>query len=340
MIRTILAAAGLLAAGTSGAAAEPPRVVASILPVHSLTASVMEGVGAPYLLVPSGASPHSYALRPSDAEALERADLVFWVGPAISTFLEKPLASLSADAEVVALGRAEGLNLLPVREGGAFEAHDHDHGHGDHGHKDHDHGHKDHDDHGHKDHDDHGHKDHDHGHDAPEHPDSHVWLETGNAIAMANEIAAHLSEADPANAAAYRANAERLTQRLTALGEELAVLLSPVAGRPFIVFHDAWQHFERQFGLAAVGSITIDGHEALGARRVSRLKSRISDLGVVCIFAEPQFDDRIIATLSDGLPVRTGVADPLGSGAVQPGPGLYEASMREAAAAFRDCLEG
>lgn len=337
MLRLSLLAALAALASTTAAAAEPPRVVTSILPVHSLTASVMEGVGTPHLLVPQGASPHHFSMRPSDASALQQADLVFWIGPAISAFLERPLSTLSGKAEVVTLINARGLNLLEIREGATFEAHDHDHGdHDDRAKKDdhdHDHARKD-------DHDGHGHESHDHDHDRPEHVEPHIWLETGNAIVMAREIAEHLSEADPANAATYKANLERLTARLQALTTELTATLKPVAGRPFIVFHDAWQHFERQFGLTVAGSITVGDEAGLGARRISRLRSRIRELGAVCIFAEPQFDDRIVGTLADGADARVGIADPLGSRSAEPGPGLYEASMREAAAAFRDCLAG
>ncbi|ANK80137.1 MAG: hypothetical protein TEF_04555 [Rhizobiales bacterium NRL2] len=332
-LKTGLLAAVAIAMGAACQATAAPKVVASIQPVHSLAASVMESVGEPYLLVPPGASPHSHALKPSDARALSEADVVFWIGPAISTFLRKPLEELAGDAEIVTLMDAPGLRLLPVREGGEFEAHAHDHGEG--------HGH---DDHGHKD-EGHAHKDDKHegdahvGGEAPEHPEAHVWLETGNATAMARAMAEHLARADPGNAARYHANAEALSARLAALGEELHEMLEPVEDRPFVVFHDAWAHFETQFHLRAVGSITISPEVQPGARRISRLKSRVGELGAVCVFAEPQFDSRLVATIADGSEVRVGVADPLGAD-IPPGPGHYETLMRRAAAAFRDCLGG
>ncbi|PJK31610.1 zinc ABC transporter substrate-binding protein [Minwuia thermotolerans] len=325
-LKTGLLAAAAVVMGAASQLSAAPKVVASIQPVHSLAASVMEGVGQPYLLVPPGASPHSHALKPSDARALSEADVVFWIGPAISTFLRKPLEELAGNAEIVTLMDAPGLRLLPVREGGEFEAHGHDHGEG--------HGH---DDHGHQDE---KHEGHAHGENArPEHPEAHVWLETGNAAAMARAMAEHLARADPGNAARYRANAETLSARLAALGEELHEMLEPVEDRPFVVFHDAWAHFETQFHLRAVGSITISSEVQPGARRISRLKSRVSDLGAVCVFAEPQFDSRLVATIADGTAVRVGIADPLGAD-IPPGPGHYETLMRRAAAAFRDCLGG
>ena len=363
MFRSLSLAGAALLMTSAAAYAEPPKVVASIQPIHSIVASVMEGVGEPHLLLAPGTSPHSYAMKPSDAAALNGADLVVWVGPAIESFLEKPLETLSGDAEVLTVTKAHGLNLLPLREGGAFEAHDHDHGgHGDHDDDDHDHdkaeahGHKDHDDHdhdkaeahGHKDHDDHdhekaeahGHKDHDdHDHDkeAPEHAESHIWLETGNAAVIAAEVAEHLGEIDPANAARYEANAARLKTELAALAHEIHEMLEPVEDRPFIVFHDAWQHFERQFHLSAAGSITISPEVTPGARRMSELKSKITDGKVVCLFSEPQFDNRMVNRLAEDTGARVGVADPLGAD-VAPGPGHYAAMMRAAATAMRDCL--
>jgi len=341
------------------ARAEPPRVVASILPVHSITASVMEGVGEPELLVPPGASPHAYAMRPSEAQALSNADLVVWVGPIISPFMTKSLHTLASKASILTLVDAKGIHLLPVREGGSFDAHDHAHGHGHDDHDDHDEdGHKDehdHDKHAHKDdHDDHGHKkDHDHDHadhddhdkhdhdahgDRPEEPEPHIWLETHNAEAMANAIAARLAALDPDNSATYLKNAAAFGERMEALEKKLTAMLKPAAGKPFIVFHDAWQHFEHQFGLTAVGSITINPESRPGARHISRLRSKISDLGAVCVFSEPQFDDRMIDTLTRGSDARRAETDPLGDLSVTPGIGYYEASMTKAAEAFRSCL--
>lgn len=347
----------------TAAKADVPRVVASILPVHSIASSVMEGVGKPTLLVPPGASPHAYAMRPSEAEALSKAHLVVWVGPAISSFLTKPIETLAPDASVLTLMDADGIHLLPIREGGSFEAHDHAHGHEDHddqGHKDdhddhddHDHKGHDHDSHGHKDdHDDHDHKSHDHddhGHkddhddhardgERPDHPEPHIWLETHNAEVMARAIAERLAELDPDNASAYRQNAAAFAARMETLESQLESLLKPAAGKPFIVFHDAWQHLERQFGLTAVGSITINPEQRPGARHVSRLRSRIADLGAVCIFSEPQFDDRLVETLVEGTDARKADADPLGDLSATPGIGYYEVSMTRAAEAFRSCL--
>lgn len=103
------------------------NVVASIQPVHSLAAGVMQGVGEPRLLVIGGASPHHYSLRPSDARAIAEADVVFWIGPDLENFLVKPLTNAKSKVRSIALMEASGVTVLPLRTGGAWNAHRHDH---------------------------------------------------------------------------------------------------------------------------------------------------------------------------------------------------------------------
>jgi zinc transport system substrate-binding protein len=328
----LLAATGALLAASPALAA--PQVVASIKPVHALVASVMAGVGEPTLLVQGAASPHDYALRPSDASALEAADLVFWTGHGLELFLEDALDTLAIDAQVVELAESPGIELLPVREGGAFEAHshagedDHDHDHAEHDH-DHDaHDHEDHDDHDHEAADDHAH---------PE-GDMHFWLDPQNAIVMVETIATELSAADPENAAAYAANAETTIADLETLTEDLLAQLAPIADRPFLVFHDAYQYFEARFDLTVAGSVTVSPEVAPGAQRVQQLRATIAELGATCIFAEPNFEPAIASTIAEGTEASVGVLDPEGAD-LTPGPDLYGELLRGIADDLVACLE-
>lgn len=279
-----------------------PRVIASIRPVEALVAGVMANVGTPQLLVPAGESPHDYALKPSQAASLEEADLVFWIGPAMEHFLVKPIDTIASGARSVPLMTADGVVTMPFRAGGLFEA------------------------------DDDG--DHDDG------ADPHVWLDPRNARAMVKAIAAALVAADPDNAATYRANAETLDGRLVALEGELAALLAPVAGRPFIVFHDAYHYFEARFGVTAAGSITVNPELAPGAERLAAIRERIAGAGALCVFTEPQFPPRIVAILIDGTGARTGVLDAEGGFDLPDGPDLYFGLMRELAGNLAGCLAG
>jgi len=292
-----------------------PNVVASIKPVHSLVAAVMAGVGEPALIVRGSASPHTYALKPSDAGALESADIVFWTGHGMELFLAGALETLATEATVVELAESPGITLLPVREGGAFEAHAHDG-----------------EAHGEEEHDHEGH-DHEHGE-----GDMHFWLDPENAKLMVTQIATTLAEADPENATAYQANAEAALVKLDKLEAELAATLAPVADKPFIVFHDAYQYFEARFGLNLAGSVTVTPDVMPGAARIDELKAKVAELGATCVFAEPNFEPTIIAAITEASAAKSGVLDPEG-GALTEGVELYPTLLRGLATSLVDCLK-
>ncbi|MFP5515512.1 MAG: zinc ABC transporter substrate-binding protein ZnuA [Alphaproteobacteria bacterium] len=315
----------LSAIAATAAQAEVPKVVVSIKPIHSLVASVMRGVGEPTLLVRGGASPHSYTMKPSDAKALSAADLVVWVGPELESFLEKPLKANAPKATRLTLMELKGLTLLETREGGAWEAHDHGH---EAGHKG-----QDHKDHGHKGHD---HKDHDHDGEHEE-LNSHIWLDPANARAIVKAAAEVLAAKDPADAEAYRTNADRTLQQLDALDAELKATLAPVKDKPFVVFHDAYQYFEARYDLSAVGSITVSPDRRPSAKRLSAIRAKIGGLGAACVFAEPQFEPALVQTVVEGTKAKTGVLDPEGAGLPE-GEALYPTLLRNLAASLRGCL--
>ena len=451
---------------TSMLVADVPKVTVDIAPVHSLVSSVMKGVGKPDLIIPAGASPHEYQLKPSNAKSLEDADVVFWIGEDLTPWLEKGLESLAKDASITSLLGVDGIELLSFREGALFEAHDHGdhddhddhagHGHGDHafewagvfelsagtykwsfakvdgayadpamkmaivasdhiedseeaaeamlesddtnsavnndvlrvsdkaytlnfddtkdmtvftvkiekdgaytfftehmpfefeasehffkdlagadvepiaqepdmGHHDEHHG-----EHAHKGHDDHD----DHGHHGT---DPHVWLDPVNAKVMIHEIEEALIEADPANASAYEANAEAMMSKLDNLVAEIDAELQPVKGRGYVVFHDAYQYFENRFGVSAVGSITVSPEVLPGAERVAELREKVRNLDATCVFSEPQFEPKLVMTITENTNAGTGVLDPLGA-SIADGPELYFTLIRNMAKSLKDCL--
>ena len=338
-IRTAFLATTILSAGGSLAQADV-KVVTSIKPVHSLVSAVMAGVGEPSLLVKGAGSPHTYALKPSQAQLLQDAELVFWMSHDLEAFLENSIESIATNAKSVPLMEAHGLTKLAFREGGAFDSHDHD-DHDDHDeHKHDEHGHEDHNDHDEHKRDEHGHDDHDeHKHDEHAHhgEDPHVWLDPVNAKAMVHEIEEALVEADPSNAAAYEANAEALMSRLDDLVAEIDAELEPVKGRGYVVFHDAYQYFEARFGVSAVGSITVSPEVLPGAERVAELQDKVRDLGATCVFSEPQFEPKLVATVTENTNAGTGVLDPLGA-SIKDGPDLYFTLIRNMAKSLKDCL--
>lgn len=273
-----LALALVLAADVRAAT---PWVVVSIKPLHSLAAGVMAGVAESEVLLKGGGSLHAYALRPSEANALSRADMVFWVGPALETFMERPLAALAGKARVVAVIALPGVKVLPSREGGLWEdAHLKDNGEASH---------------------------------QSNGVDGHIWLDPGNAAAIVGGMAEALAAFDQPNAVRYRQNAAAMSAKLNALDVELRAKLAPVKEKPFVVFHDAYQYFEASYGLRAVGSITLSPDRAPGAGRVGEVKRKIAGLGPVCVFSEPQFQPKIVQMLIRGTTARTGMLDPEGT---------------------------
>ena len=324
------------------------KVVTSIKPVHSLVSGLMAGVGVPSLIIDGAGSPHTYSLKPSQAQQLQDAKLVFWMGDELETFLAGPIENIVQSATTIKLIDAHDLKKIKFREGGMFDDHGHD-DHDEHDHEKHDeHDHEKHDEHDHEKHDEHDHEKHakkehdDHGdHDEHGHGefDPHVWLDPVNAKAIVHEIEEALVKADPKHASTYEANAHKMMDKLDSLTAELREELEPFHEKDFIVFHDAYQYFEQRFDVAAVGSITVSPEVMPGAERVNELREKILELNATCVFSEPQFEPKLIETLVEGTGARTGVLDPLGA-SLNKGPDLYFQLIRNMASSLKKCLSG
>ena len=324
------------------------KVVASIKPIHSLASYLMDGVNKPDLIVDGYASPHGFALKPSHAKMLQNADLIFWVGEDLENFLEKPLNSIAKKAEKIELMEIKGLQKLKFRERNIFDDHD-DHGHKEDDHDDHAKKEDDHDDHGHDDehkedgHDDHGHDDEhkedghdDHGHEGHAHGeyDPHIWLDPSNAKIILNEMAEHLIENDQKNASVYKANLNKALKDIDKLLKDVKSELN----KDFksIVFHDAYQYFEKRFDVNVLGAFTVNTDVLPGAEQLSEIREIIEHDKVSCIFSEPQFNPDIINAVAKDMDIKTGVLDPLGA-TLNPGKDLYFDLIRNMSKSFKGC---
>jgi len=292
--------AGLTTLGGPADGAELPLVAVSLPPLQALAAAVMDGAGSPHLLIPAGASPHAYALKPSAARRLAAADIVFRVGPHMETVLVRPLQALAGQARIVDLIAAPGLTRRAF-SGTGKAAHDHA------------------------------------AHKGYPNTDPHIWLDPANARAIARTMAAALAAADPERAALYRKNAADLARRLGELDRHLAAQLATLAGRPYVVFHDAYQYLEARYGLTHAAVVAADPHRQPGAQHVSEIRRIIATTQARCLFTEPQFPPRLAATISAGLSIRTTPLDPLGVG-LTPGPDAYFQMMRGLGNALAGCL--
>ena len=337
--------------------AEVPKVITDIHPVHALVAQVMGDLGTPDLLLERGASEHDFQLRPSQAAALADADLVVWIGPELTPWLDRALDGIGESGAHLGLLAVPGTETRAFSADGAHAGHDHgaeekaaaedhDHGH-DHGAEDkaaedHDHGH----DHGHEETEevahDHGHEEgasaeHEHGH-SHDGTDPHAWLDPANAQIWLAAIAAELGQQDAENAATYTANANAAIARVQALDGEIAQILAPVQGKPLVVYHDAYGYFAAHYGLEVFGSVALGDATAPGAARLSELRAGIEAGTPVCLFPEAQHDAALITQLAEGTGAKVGAAlDPNGS-TQDPGPGAYDGLLRSLAQAMADCI--
>lgn len=282
-----------------------PRVVVTLKPIHGLAAKVMENVGSPELMLPDGASPHTYQMKPSTLKQLTDADVIIWVGPSLETFMQKSLKSIQPPQVLLTLSQLNNLKTLPQRQGREWHHHcDHDH-------------------------------DHDHG---DEHAiDPHLWLSTENAAIIVDAISRTLSQKDPENASRYQANAEAAKKELAALQTRLQQQLASVQKVPFLVYHDGYQYFEKEFNLNAKGTLLANPHLPLSAYALQKIKEQIQSQHIQCVFRETEFSDKLIKEHLKDLNVRIIELDPLGVH-FPAGPQNYFQTMEALGNDLKTCL--
>ncbi len=306
------------------------KVVASIKPIHSLASYLMDGINKPDLIVDGYSSPHGFALKPSHAKMLQEADIIFWIGEDLENFLEKPLKSIAKKAEKIELMEIKGLKKLKFRERNIFDGHD-DHGHKEDKHKEDGHDDHGHDEDGHKEdgHDDHGHEGHAHGE-----YDPHIWLDPENAKIILNEMVEHLVENDEKNASTYKSNLDKALKDIDKLLKNVKSELN----KDFksIVFHDAYQYFEKRFNVNVLGAFTVNTDVLPGAEQLSEIREIIEHDKVSCLFSEPQFNPDIINAVAKDMNIKTGVLDPLGA-SLNPGKDLYFDLIKNMSKSFKGC---
>ena len=303
------------------------KVIASIKPLHSLVSYVMDGVGTPGILVDGSSSPHTFQLKPSHATMLQEADIVFWIGEDLESFLETPLESIAANSRHITLMESDEIELLKFREKHIFGGHDDHDDHGD------EHGdeHDEHDEHA----DEHGdeHDDHHDGHAHGEH-DIHFWLDPEIAKTIVKIVTRELSELDPTNASTYKSNSAKALNEINQLISDAKSKINKDA--KYVVFHDAYQYFEKRFGVEVIGALTVNPEVLPGAKQLAEIREVIEHENVNCLFSEPQFNPSIAETIAKDTGVKAAVLDPLGA-ELEPGKDLYFDLIGDIASSFESC---
>ncbi|TFB40378.1 zinc ABC transporter substrate-binding protein [Pseudomonas sp. F01002] len=286
-----------------GSAHAEVKVLTSIKPLQLIAAAVQDGVAIPEVLLPPGASPHNYALRPSDVRKVQSVDLVYWIGPGMEGFLPRVLNGRTLPS--VAVQDLPGLKLRHFAEDShshAEEADEHDHDH------------------------------------RPGSLDAHLWLSPVNARVIATKMAADLSAADPTNATRYQSNLKAFDERLDAMDLRLKARLAGIAGKPYFVFHEAFDYFEDAYGLKHAGVFSVAAEVQPGAQHVAAMRNRLQEVGKTCVFSEPPLRPRLAETLVAGLPVKLAELDALGGYTPATAQG-YEQVLEKLGSDLAGCLE-
>ena len=312
-------------------AAETKGIITTIQPINALVSAVIGNTGKTISIIPAEQSPHDFKLKPSDVKVLQDGNLIFYVSNHLESSVTKVFKNLPKNIKIINLMEESDIDHLAIRDNEAWERHDH-HGHDDH--DDHDkHGKKDDD---HDDHDKHGKKDDDHD-DHEKEDDVHIWLSPNNAIKIVKKVNKELNLYFPENSKIYDENASKFINKIKNLKEELVKELAPIKDKPFIVFHDAYQYFEKTFELNAVGSVALEGDIASSPKQISFIKEKIKKSNASCVFQEPQFDTKLVKIVVEGTNAEIGTLDPLGVN-ITGDKDFYLQLLRNMSKSLKECL--
>ena len=331
MIKFFSIIALFICSGVNVFATETTGVISTIQPINSLVSAVIGNTGKSITIIPSEQSPHDFKLKPSDVKVLQNSNVIFYVSNHLENSITKVFKNLPKNIKLINLMEESGVNHLAIRDNDAWERHDH-HGHDDH--DDHDKHGKKHDDH--DDHDKHGKKHDDHD-DHEKEDDVHVWLSPDNAIKIVQKVNKVLSLYFPENSKIYNDNTTKFIDKIRNLKMELVKELSPIKNKPYIVFHDAYQYFEKTFELNAVGSVALEGDIASSPKQISIIKDKIVKSKASCVFQEPQFDSKLVKIVVEGTDAKIGTLDPLGVN-ISENKDFYLQLITNMAKSLKECL--
>ncbi len=304
------------------------QITVSIPPLAGIVAPLLDEGDELHVLLKPGVSPHGFQLKPSHLKMLHESDLVISVGTPVDAWLEKALSRF--DAQVVEMSALPGIQSLPVRQGGLWEKSDH--GHEDE-HEEHAGHAADHADEANSVHDEH----------VAFHSDGHLWLSLKNARLLIVQVSDQLQRMKPESAAEIQRKTEAWLKLLDEVDSQIKTQLEPYRMQPFVVLHDAYQYFEKHYGLRGVGSIRLNPEIAPSLKRIQSVRERISEQGIRCVFKEPQFPAKRITAVVSGLNVKVGSLDPMGvydkTGTLLKSQYLpYDRFLIQMADAMSDCL--
>lgn len=260
---------------------EQLSVLSSIKPVHVLVLAVADGLVDAEQLIPDFASPHHYNFKPSELRKIGKADVIFRIDPTLEVMLNRLLLERAASIPVISLADAPGITFLPVS----------------------------------------GKHPEDHAGEENQSQDQvaevragdgdtlqdrqsnnmHIWTSPHNVRAMIRQISQTLSELDPQNRKQYEINSSAFIERLDQTVERLRLRLEPLKERPYLVFHNSWHYFAREFGLR--DPIIASRQESVlpGAKTIPIIRKQIQSQSIHCLFTQPNMNKGWVKTLTENL---------------------------------------
>lgn len=291
---------GMFLLSNSIVLAKELKVVASIKPIHSLVSRVMGDTGTPELLMKGGVTPHIFRMKPSDFRKVANADVLFYISPKFETFLRSVSESDNPTLNAIAFAEQDGIKLYPYRTSKIWfsEGEDEEHMQSD--------------------------------------MDLHIWLDPSNTRRIVTIIEETLSKLDPENSITYVKNSKQLIKELYAQEELIRELLRPLRDSAMIVYHDAFQYYEKAYSLSSVGAIQLKSDETPSIKHLAALKKLAEEKNVTCVLAIPGTHPRIAMAVMGETKAGYGVVDHLGQ-YLEPGPNSYFQLMFEITQSILDC---
>lgn len=282
------------------------KIISSVKPIAFITEAIASGVVDTDVLLPDGASPHTYSLKPSDLAKIKSADLVIWIGEDMEVFMPAVLKSVDEEKQIELITIPEINKLLHTdneehkHEDGDSNTHDHGHHHGDY--------------------------------------DQHIWLSPEIAKVIAQSIHDKLITKYPTKKDLIDENLSKFILKITETEQNIAKKLINVQNKGYFVFHDAYGYFESQFGLKHLGSFTINPAVQPGVQKIYAVQKELKEHQAICIFREPQFNPAVIDKLVSGTDIRVGELDPLGIG-ITVSKEAYSQFLLNITQQLLDCLD-
>lgn len=257
------------------------KIITSVKPIGFISAAISDNVTETEILLPDGASSHSYSLKPADLVNLKSAELVVWIGQDMEVFLANMLKRVDPNKQIELTQLDPIIHLL--QQGHAHE---------------------------HEENEELAHNHHDH-HDSGKF-NEHIWLSPQIAKEIAIVIHSRLIKRYPEKKIQLDQNLRNFVKNLSETEQIIAKELKSVQNSGYFVFHDAYGYFEEQFQLNHLGSFTINPSVQPGLKRIYEIQKELKAKQAICVFTEPQFSPSIVAKLVDNTNVKVGTLDPLG----------------------------